>query len=102
MVRVLVGTSGQDAFFLGVINVEEVIDVMPDGRRYEQWNIVLHKFLDRIRHVGKTFIAPFIIPSNDLVAGPFFGVCLNQSADRSADAPLATQSLKSSADICAK
>jgi hypothetical protein len=44
-------TLGFNPLLLGVINIEEVIDVMPDRRGHKLRNITFHEFLDRIRHL---------------------------------------------------
>jgi hypothetical protein len=72
---------GQNSVFFGVINVEEIIDMMPDACRYKLWNVVLHEFLDRIRQVRKTFVTPIVVSFDDLDPRPLFGGPFNPIGD---------------------
>jgi hypothetical protein len=72
---------GHNSFFFGVIDVEEIVNVMPDACGHKLRNIVLHEFLDRVRQLRKTFIAPIVVPFDDLDAGPLFGGLLNPTSD---------------------
>jgi hypothetical protein len=47
-----------DPFFFGVINIEEIVDVMPNRGRNKLGDVVLHELLYRIQEVRKPFIAP--------------------------------------------
>ena len=55
--------------------------MMSDACRHKLRNVVLHEFLHRIRQVRKTFVAPVIIPFDDLDAWPLFGGPLNPMGD---------------------
>jgi hypothetical protein len=54
---------------------------MPDVRRHEPGNVVLHEFLHRIRQVRKPFVAPFVVPFDDLDARALFGGQLDPLGD---------------------
>src|SRR5258708_20928607 len=54
---------------------------MPDRCGHKLGNITFHEFLDRIRHLWEPFIAPFIVPFDDLDSRPRLGLSLNPFSD---------------------
>ena len=55
--------------------------MVPDTSRHKLRNLVFHEFLDRVRHLYKPLIAPFIVPSDDLNPRPLLGLLLNPFGD---------------------
>lgn len=67
--------------FFGVINVEQIVDVIPNRDRTKRPDVVLHELLHRIWEVRKPFAPPFVVPFNDLDPGPRFGGVFNPFRD---------------------
>ena len=68
-------------FFFRVVNIEEIVDMMPDIGRDKLGDVVFHEFLDPIRHLAKALIAPFIVPSDNLDPRPLLSLLFNPFRD---------------------
>jgi hypothetical protein len=70
-----------DPLLFGIVNVKKVIDVMSQMGRHKLRNVIFHKFLDGIRHLGQALVAPIIIPLDDFYSRSRFRLSFNPFCD---------------------
>jgi hypothetical protein len=68
-------------FFFGIIDIEEIVDVVLKVLGHKLRNVIFHVFLDTIIHLGQAFVPEIVVPLNDFDSFSRFGVFLNPSCN---------------------
>jgi hypothetical protein len=71
------GFLRSDPLLFGVVNVKDIIDVVPQMGRHKLRNVIFHKFLDRVRHLRQPLVAQVIIPFDDFYPRSPFRLSFN-------------------------